>query len=76
MLLPTFVIVLLLLVCVVSAIYLLRLGKEVYSLKVQVSMLKVEIAKQGNGRPPMADRLNAPKVGRSAGQSVTLSQAS
>ncbi len=76
MLMPTFVIALLLLVCVVSTMYLLRLGKEVYSLKIQVSMLKVEIAKHGNGRSPMVDRLNAPKVGRSAGQSITLSQAS
>ena len=76
MLLPTFVIALLLLACVGMAMYLLRLGKEVYSLKVQVSMLKVEIAKQGDGRSSMVDRLNAPRVGRSAGQSVTLSQAS
>ena len=76
MLLPTFVIALLLSAGVVIAMYLLRLGKEVYNLKVQVSMLKVEFAKQGDGRSSMVDRLNAPRVGRSAGQSVTLSQAS
>ncbi len=76
MLMPTFVIALLLLACVASAMYLLRLGKEVYNLKVQVSMLKVEIAKHDDGRSSTVDRLNAPRVGRLAGQSITLSQAS
>ena len=76
MLLPTFVIALLLLAGVAISIYLLRLGKEVYSLKVQVSMLEVEIAKQGDGRSSMVDRLSAPRVGRSAGQYAALSQAS
>ncbi len=56
MLLPTFIIALLLLVCVLLAVFHMRLGREVYNLKIEVSMLKVEVANLGAGKPIVSDK--------------------
>ena len=50
MMLPLFIIGLLALICVLLVVFLIRLDRDVYQLKAEVSLLKVEVASLGENQ--------------------------
>lgn len=66
MLLPTFIFALLLLVCILLAVFHIRLGSDVYNIKIELGLLKVEVANLRAQLSPNAEDSNERVAGKDA----------
>ncbi len=66
MLLPTFIFALLLLVCILLAVFHIRLGSDVYNIKIELGLLKVEVANLRAQMSPNGEESNEGVEGKDA----------